>query len=281
MTIETATVQTDGQVVRAGSIDIHYVEPGAGEQLLLLHGGVVSTSHVWAGNPFAYVSHMETLAQHFRVIAPDARGAGRTINPDGSSSFTQLADDVAALIDVLGLDRPLVCGFSEGGTTATIVGIRHPESVRAIVNHAGYDLFNPEAPSFQMMRQMMGGSPDAQKADPDAVERFFGQSDEIRATFELMQADLGGARGPGSWRTYIADLFDRCSRSPGVTFDDLRGITAPTLILTGDRDHFCSVEEGATAYRMLEHGELVILPNHGHVITPAAIAVALEFLRRQ
>ena len=103
----------------------------------------------------------------------------------------------------------------------------------------------------------------------------------MRATFDLMQADLDGARGPGSWRTYIADLFDRCSRSPGVTFDDLRGITAPTLILTGDRDHFCSVEEGVTAYRMLEHGELAILPNHGHVITPAAIAVALEFLRRQ
>lgn len=69
-----------------------------------------------------------------------------------------------ALIDALELDRPLICGFSDGGQIATIAGIRNPDSVRAIVNHGGYDLFNPQAPSMAMARQMLGGSPDATEA---------------------------------------------------------------------------------------------------------------------
>jgi len=251
MAVETTTSGRGGNDVHANGIDIHYVEMGAGEPLLLLHGGVVSTGPVWAGHPFAYVDHMRTFAEHFRVIAPDTRGAGATVHKQGTASFALLADDVRALIEELGLDRPMICGFSEGAITATVLGIRNPDSVRAIVNHAGYDFFNPHAPSFAIMRQMLGGSPEATEADPDAAARSFSGSDEMRATFELLKADHDGAQGEGYWRTYLATVFDRTTRSPGYTFDDLRSVTAPTLILTGDRDHFCSVEEGVTAYRNL------------------------------
>ena len=50
---------------------------------------------------------MDTLASHFRVIAPDTRGCGRTAHTGGAVTFDLLADDVAALIDALGLERPL------------------------------------------------------------------------------------------------------------------------------------------------------------------------------
>ena len=127
--------QSEGQYVRANGADIYYVEAGQGDPLLLLHGGFVSTSPVWAGVPVAYVSHLATFAEHFRVIAPDTRGHGRTVNPGGGSiPYTQLADDIMALIAALGLEQPLICGFSDGATTATIVGIRNPDAVRAIVN---------------------------------------------------------------------------------------------------------------------------------------------------
>lgn len=63
------------------------------------------------------------------------------------------------MIDALGIERPLITGFSEGAITATIVGIRSPGAVRAIVNNTGDDAFNPDAPSFAMCRQMLGGSP--------------------------------------------------------------------------------------------------------------------------
>ncbi len=274
-------VQGAGPYVHANGTDIYYVEAGEGEPLILLHGGMVSTNTVWAGVPFAYVSHMDTFAEHFRVIAPDTRGFGKTVNPGGGSiSYTLLAEDVVVLIDALGLDQPLVCGFSDGGHTATIVGIRNPGAVRAIVNHAGYDLSNPEAPSHTMTRQMLGGSPDATQADPDALEQASDSSEEMGAMFELMKADHDSAQGSGYWKTSIAQAFDRLTQSPGYAIEDLGRITAPTLILTGDRDEFCSVEEGVACYRMLEQGELAVLPHHGHFISPFAVRVSIEFLER-
>ena len=268
-----------GAFVQANGIDIHYLEVGEGEPLVLLHGGVVSTSALWRNHPFAYADHMETLGQHFRVIAPDTRGAGLTEPGDGTASFAVLAEDVRALIDALGLDRPMVGGFSEGGTTATLLGLTHPDSVRAIVNDAGYDLFNPDSPSFMMMRMMLGGSPDATVADPDAAERFFSASPEMKHTLEVMKADHDG-QGEGYWRTYVTNAFPRTTRSPGFTFDDLVRVTAPTLVLAGDRDAFCSVEEGVLSHRSLTNAELAILPNTEHLITPAKVATTIEFLER-
>ena len=280
MTTATATVDTVARHVPVNGTDIHFIEAGQGDPLILLHGGVVTTNPIWAGVPIAYTSYLSTLAEHFRIIAPDTRGAGKTARSGGSTSFDQLADDVAALIDVLGLDRPLITGFSEGAITATILAIRSPGSVRAMVNHAGYDFFNPQSPSYAMLRQMLGGSTDAAKADPDAAARFFAQSDML-PVFELLKSDQDSAQGPDYWKTYLTLAFDRNTQSPGYTFDDLRRITAPTLILTGDRDIFCSVEEAVTAYRMLQDGELAVLPNTGHLITPAVIQTTIEFFQRR
>jgi pimeloyl-ACP methyl ester carboxylesterase len=267
---------TEAQYIHANGIDIHYVEAGHGEPVLLLHQGMVSTNPLWTDSPVAYAGHMDAFARQFRVIAPDLRGCGRTVNPGGGSiSYAELVDDALALIDALGLDQPLICGFSDGATLATILGMRSPASVRAIVNHAGYDLINPQAPSFTMARHVLGGSPDAAEADPAAAERFFDSSDQMRPLLAGMRAEHGEG-----WTTILNQIYERITTSPGYDFEDLRAITAPTLILAGDRDGFCSVEEGAEAYRMLGEGELAILPGQGHVISPAAVEVSIDFLRR-
>lgn len=161
-----------------------------------------------------------------------------------------------------------------------VVAIREPDAVRAVVNDAGYDTFNPQAPVFTMGRMMFGGSPEATEADPDAAERAFRGEPQMAAVFERMKADYDSAQGEGHWRRYLHLFFDRITRFPGYTFDDFRSITAPTLILAGDRDHFCSVEEAAVAYRKLPAGELAILPDTGHLITPAAVAATVDFLLR-
>jgi pimeloyl-ACP methyl ester carboxylesterase len=272
-------VQSEGRYVHANGTDIYCVEAGKGEPLLLLHGGLVSTNPIWAGHPAGWVSHMDTFAQHFRVIAPDTRGHGRTANPGGGPiPFTQLADDIVALIDALDLDRPMICGFSDGAITATIVGIRSPESVRALVNYAGYNSFDPQAPSFTLAREMYGGSSEATEADLDTLESVL-SSPHMGGFFERMKADHD-APGAVSLQTLLSGYFDRCTQSPGYTFEDFSKISAPTLILTGDRDVLCSVEEGVRAYRMLRQGELAVLPNHGHFISPSAVQVSIEFLER-
>ncbi len=282
MTPTAECPQTEPRTVHANGIDIHYLEAGEGEPLVLLHGGVVSTNPIWTGVPIAYASHMAALSTHFRVIAPDTRGAGRTVHSGGAVTFDLLADDVVALIGALGLDRPLLAGFSEGGITATVLGIRHPGSVRAIANHAGYDAFDPSVmPTLgATMRQMLGGSPDATEADPDAAARFFSQSAEMQAVFELMKADEDSGQGADHWREYLRLAFPRLTRPTGYTTGDLGAVTAPTLIIVGDRDQFCSVEAGARAYRALTEGELAVVPATGHIITPPLVEVMSEFLRR-
>ena len=275
----TQALQHQGQYVHANGIDIHYVEAGQGEPLLLLDNAMVSTNPIWASLPFAYSSFVGPLTEHFRVIAPDARGSGKTVHPGGPIPYTLLADDVTALADALALDRPLICGFSDGGETATIVGIRNPGSVRAIVNHAGYDLFNsdPRAPAIVMTRQMLGGSANATHADP---ELSASRSAELQAMFDLMKSDHDSAQGPGHWKTVVAQTFDRITQPHGYTLGSLHAITAPTLILTGDRDPFCPVKEGAEVCDALQAGQLAVLPDTAHLITPAAVQTMVDFLRR-
>jgi pimeloyl-ACP methyl ester carboxylesterase len=241
---------------------------------------MVSTNPIWTGVPVAYASHMATLAANFRVIAPDTRGAGKTRHIGGPVTFDLLADDVLALIDALGLDRPLIAGFSEGGATATVVGLRHLGSVRAIANHAGYDVFDPQSGSFAMMRRMLGGSPEATEADPDAAARFFSQSPEMQGAFELMKADEDGGQGDGHWREYLSLAFPRATHPLRYRMEDFGALTAPTLIIVGDRDEFCSVEDGMRAYQTLNEGELAVVPNTGHIITPSLLGLMVEFLQR-
>src|SRR5579863_4168519 len=128
----------------ANGLKIWYVEAGQGVPLLLLHGGIVSNGPIWADSMFGWGSHLGQFAERFRVIAPDTRGHGRTLNPSDALTFLDFAGDVIALIQALKLEQPLICGFSDGGITATLVGIVAPELPRAIVNLAGLDMFDPD-----------------------------------------------------------------------------------------------------------------------------------------
>jgi pimeloyl-ACP methyl ester carboxylesterase len=264
--------------VRVNDVEIHYAEAGQGAPLVLLHAGLMSSGAAWAGHPGAYATYMDAFARHFRVIAPDTRGHGRTQSPArGAISFAELAADVIALITALDLGRPMVCGFSDGGTIATVVALTAPGSVRALVNDAGFDLFHPNSPSFGVARGIFGGRPDATQPNPEVVEAFFTKHDP--SFLARMQAGHSGGRD--AWKTVLAGAFDRWTRHSGYGLEDLRKITAPSLILSGDRDMCCSVEEGVAAFRMLGSGELAILPGLGHTMSPAAVEMSIEFLRRR
>lgn len=277
MTTTAAEVRTD--TVHANGIDIHYVETGEGPPLVLLHGGFVSTSPMWDSAPVAYQQHLATLAEHFRVIAPDTRGSGLTRHDGRPMSMNLLADDVAALIETLNLGRPAVCGFSEGGMTATILALTNPGLISAVVNDAGFDTFDPEAPVFDQLRTIFGGGPEATEADPDAAAAWHEQMG-VGHVFDLMRADQDAAQGEGHWRTYLHLFFERASHFPGYTFADFGRIEVPTLVMVGDRDMFCSVEDAVLAYRRLPAGELAVVPATDHEITTAKVAALIEFLER-
>jgi pimeloyl-ACP methyl ester carboxylesterase len=131
-----------------------------------------------------------------------------------------------------------------------------------------------------MMRQMLGGSANAQRTDAAAVEHFFSQSPQMRSMLELMKSDQDGAQGRDHWRTYMELAFARTTTWPGYAFEDLGKIAVPTLVMAGDRDEFCSCEEAVTCYRSLRHGELAILADTRHIITSPSVDVMREFFTR-
>ncbi|MGE3590545.1 MAG: alpha/beta fold hydrolase [Ilumatobacteraceae bacterium] len=281
MSPSDALAQRGVRSVRANGIDIAYVDVGDGPPLVLLHGALASTGPAWSGSANAHVDHLEALAEHFRVIAPDTRGSGATRHPGGPATFDVLAEDVIALTGVLGLDRPSIAGFSEGGATATLVGLRRPDLVRGVINHGGIDYFDAQHMARQIEQQfrpLFGGRPGATRADPDATERTFNSIPTMASTFATMQTDYDSAQGQGHWRTYLAQFFDRTTTGVGHTTDDLAALTVPTLLIVGDRDMFCPVEVTCAAYRVLPAGELAVMPNTGHEITSCVIDTMTRFL---
>src|SRR5690349_20935881 len=267
------------QRIPANDTEIAYREVGHGRPLVLLHGGLVSASEAFAATPITYAGHLERLAQTFRVIAPDTRAAGGTRHPGGPASATLLCDDVAALIQALGLERPLVAGFSEGGLTALLLGIRHPDAAGAIVSDAGFDVLNPDAPAFAMLHQMLGaGDPD--EADPATVQVAFSQDPQMAQLLGVLEAEITERQDADAWPVYLRSTIGRWSRWPGYGYADLARITAPVMIMVGDRDHFCSAEEATLAFRHLAAGELAVLPGTGHIITPTKVELMVDFLHR-
>jgi pimeloyl-ACP methyl ester carboxylesterase len=265
--------------VRANGIDVFVREAGErdGQPLVLLHGGSVSGSAVWAEHEWGWRSHVPDFARHFRVIAPDTRAHGRTADTTGEMTYSALADDVHGLVEALGLEWPLVCGFSDGGITASVVEMRHPGTWRAIVNQAGFDVFGPNPPAVPRIVKGWGGSTEATRADPEHMERRFGSRD----WFERMKRDHGPGQGADYWRTQADAIFRLWTAPVGYTFEDLRGVQPPTLVLVGDRDPACSVEDALRTFRMLPAGELCVLPRLHHAISPLSVEVALAFLLRQ
>jgi pimeloyl-ACP methyl ester carboxylesterase len=281
MTTTDVAAARGTRLIPANGIDIACTDVGDGPPLVLLHGALTSTGPKWAGSGVAHVDHFAQLARHFRVIAPDTRGCGATVHA-GPASFEDLVDDVVALIESLDLQQPHITGFSEGGVTATLVALRHPDLVGALVNHAGFDHFDPQAPAHQSLGAIFGGGPDATRADPDAAERTFrSMGPPMSDTFARMQADYDEAQGTGHWRTYLGQFFDRAAAPVPYSVEDLAALEVPTLILTGDRDIFCSVEAACTTYRTIPECELGIVPGTGHEVNAGIIDLTIDFLERR
>ena len=241
----------------------------------MLHGGGASNHPVWDVSRWGWNAYIAGLARDHRVIAPDMRGHGWTANPDGAVSYDLLAEDLLGLIRALNLVRPPVIGFSDGGILTTVLAIREPGAVGALVNIAGYDLFDPASPSMAMIRGYLGGSADAVKPDLERIEAAGGPGYDADITAH------DGAQGSGAWRKMYADAFDRWTAPIGYTLGDLDRVSIPTLILAGDHDAFCRPEDSVAVFRRIKGSELAIVPNEAHRISPSMVAIALEFLARR
>ncbi len=127
---KTKTMQTSGHAAVNG-INMYYEIHGKGEQpLVLIHGGgsTIETS-------FGVL--LPLLAANNKVIAVELQAHGRTSDRNSPESFEQDADDVAALLKHLKIDKANILGFSNGGTTTLQIAMRHPQLVNKIIVISG------------------------------------------------------------------------------------------------------------------------------------------------
>jgi pimeloyl-ACP methyl ester carboxylesterase len=106
-------------------LNLYYEIHGTGEPLILLHGGVVGIA--------MFGPNLDALSQKRKVIAVELQGHGRTADIDRPLSYEVMADDIAALMKYLGIERADVMGYSLGGGVALQTAIRHPASVHKLV----------------------------------------------------------------------------------------------------------------------------------------------------
>ena len=255
-----------GTYVEANGLRVYYEVHGEGEPLLLIHGGT-ATSRSWA-------SHLPAFAKHFQVFAPDSRGHGMTDNPTGEFGYRAMADDVAALIGALGLRRPLVLGYSDGGQIALELGMRYPGLARALV--LGGTQFRFSEAYLEAARALLGIT-EGEEPDPERLER---EQPDFVAYLREAHAHV---YGPEYWKTYVKQMAALWLTPLRYTSEDLAAVTDPVLILVGDRDGTCT-EEAPELLRLLSNAELAVAPgtDHGFIETKAGLfdALALDFLVR-
>ena len=223
------------QSFQVNGVELFCRDSGEGEPLLLLHGFTGSGEdwqHVFA----------EPLAGH-RVIAPDLRGHGRSTNPGGIFKFAEVARDVFALLDRLGVDRVKAIGMSAGANTLLHMATQRPSRVETMIHVSGTPRFPDQARAIMRMMTEAGRSP-AEWAEMRG--RHHHGDDQIRAL----------------WRHAREFADDR----DDMNFDaaSLSRIAARTLIVHGDRDPLYPVELAVELYRSIPNAALCVVPNGGH-----------------
>jgi pimeloyl-ACP methyl ester carboxylesterase len=121
----TTEVAGTGRYAEVNGINLYYEVHGTGRPLILLHGGLGS------GEMFGPI--LPALTERHQVIAVDLQGHGRTADIDRPLDPDLMADDIAALIDHLELDRPDLVGYSLGGGVALRAALRYPDRIRRLV----------------------------------------------------------------------------------------------------------------------------------------------------
>lgn len=233
-----------------------------GTPMMLLHGGGSTI-----GTNFARI--LPLLQQKRQIIAVEFQAHGHSRDVDRAFTFEQDADDVAAVLTHLHVEKADLLGFSNGGTTALQVAIRHPQVVdHLVVASANYRKDGMHPWFWDFMRN--GSFADMPQVYKDEYLKINPSEKDLYMMYE---------RDSKRMLTF-SDIPD----------DDIHSITAPTLVVAGDQD-VVRPEHAVELSRLVQHGRLCILPgNHGsymgeimspfvdHSVPERFVAIVEEFL---
>lgn len=234
-----ADAQSAGQHVAVNGMQMYYEVSGAGEPLVVLHGAYMTIP--WMGEI------IPMLAKTHRVYAVELQGHGRTSDIDRPITYPNLADDVAAFMDAVGLEQADVFGYSMGAVAGLQLAIRHPAKVRRLVAASvAYDLkgWQPEFAAFipQMTVEML----------PPILEQ------EYRKV----------APDPNGFRALARKLI-ALEHEPMAWEADVRALKTPVLIIAGDAD-VATLEHNVAMFRLLGGGAM---GDMGKPLSPSRLAI--------
>jgi 3-oxoadipate enol-lactonase/4-carboxymuconolactone decarboxylase len=237
----------------------------AGAPAVVFSNSLGTTVEMWD-------AQVRALAGRFRCIRYDTRGHGRSPATPGPVSIEMLVDDLASLIDALGLDRPVVVGLSLGGITAQGLAIRHPGKARALVLMATAPHLPPRenwiARADTVTADGMGAIVDA------VLGRWFtpamALTDPARLAFLRERFLAIDPLGYAACCRAIADVDWRAG---------LAGIDVPTLVVAGADDPVTTVAMGQELAAAIPGATLEVVPASAHILVaerPAEANAILE-----
>lgn len=262
--------------VKVGDINIYYEIHGKGEPLVIVPG--------WTANVDWFFRHIPIYSREYRVVAFDNRGSGRTDSPDIPYTMEMIVDDLAGLLDAIGIESAQIMGGSMGGMIAQEFTLRYPKRVRSLI----------------LACTGFGPTHGVLTTDPEVIESFqhpkvLPPRESVMASLQLMMSQKFIDGNPG----LIAQMIDKFLEHPALPhgqmrqgqaiggfeiYDRLPGIKAPTLVIHGSADRMMPVENGRILASRIPGAELVIFEKTGHGFMWEAFdesnRVTLDFLKR-
>lgn len=269
-----------GKFIDIGGDRIHYVEQGSGPPIVMVHGLAGQLLN------YAYLP-MQELARSHRVILMDRPGAGHSIRGKQSSAtiFNQAAT-VAAFIDALKLDRPLLVGHSLGGAIALAVGLNHPQSISRLALIAPLTHTQSEPPeafrgmliSSPLMRRVIAhtlATPLSIRKGPEVLQFVFGP-EPVPKDFRTKGGGLLGLR-PSSFYAASSDMLATAEDLPMME-NRYGTLKMPVDVLYGRQDQILNYRQHGEALKQkIPHAALKLIDG-GHMLPVTVPTITTEWL---
>ena len=237
-------------------LHLYYETYGSGAPLVLLHGGMLTID-------LNFASLIPTLAQTHTVVGVEMQGHGRTANIDREITYPNLASDVVALLDHLGIERAAVLGHSMGGGVALELAVSHSDRVSAIVP--------------------ISASVSKDGMHPDLLDPSTFETSPIMPTAQdfadFKEAYERLSPHPEQFDAFLMSLSGMDSDFAGWTDAQLAAISCPVLIVQGDTD-FTLIAHAGVMLAKIPGSALAVVPSSTHMQVTRRDTILLPILER-
>jgi 3-oxoadipate enol-lactonase len=260
-------------ITRANGINIHYELEGPES------APVVTLSHSLATDLSMWDPQVDVLKSRYRVLRYDTRGHGGTEVPDGPYTLEQMAEDVKALLQALGIARTHFVGISMGGMIAQVLALKDPGLLRSLILCDTSSRIPKDALPLWEERIDLAQKQGMDPLVESTMERWFTAS--FRRKPIPVHDKIRGMIRATPVKGYIG-----CSRAiMGLNLTErLSGIALPTLIVVGESDPGTPVSASEAIHEQIKGSELIILKSAAHLSNieqqGAFNAAVMDFLTR-